>query len=364
MTLEVGILMTPGAGTTEMVVDAERAGFASTWFVDSPALFGDVFVAMAAAAAATSTIKVASGVTNPVLRSAPVLASSFATLEVNTPGRVIMGIGTGFTSTGALGLPPARLADAAEFVEVVRALLRGEVRDVVFADGLERTVGFLNTSLPWLDPQAEIPVYFAASGPKAIATAAGLADGVLLGGMTQPEIIADCLDVVHTSRSERGLDADDVRIAITPSVYLTDRDVDLDDPSDFEQLREELGPKSLAPAQNFSTIASTSRRVPPALVEELQAVKAAYRPPVDDGDPRTRHMRAYSGYMTRLRDDQRTLITPDVLRATTIVGSPAQCTAQLRTLAAAGITDVVLSPLPHHRASTIAGFGADVLSSL
>ncbi len=365
MTLAVGILMTPGAGTTKLVVDAERAGFDSAWFVDSPILFGDAFVAMAAAAAATSTIKVASGVTNPVLRSAPILASSFATLEVNSPGRVIMGIGTGFTSTGAMGLPAAKLSDAAAFIDTVRALLRGEVREITFDDHTHRSIGFLNTTLPWLDPEARIPVYFAASGPKAIELAARVGDGILLGGITQPEVIADCIDVIRATRLEQGQDPDGAEIAITPSVYITDRDVDLDDPDDFEHLREELGPKSLAPAQNFSTIASTSKRVPPALVEQLLAVKAAYRPPTDDdGDPRTSHMRAYRGYMTQLREDQRPLVTPSVLRATTIVGSPEQCASQLRVLEQSGITHVVLSPLPHHRASTIETFGRDVLPAI
>lgn len=362
--MDVGILMTPGAGTTDMVVRAENAGFDTAWFVESPVLFGDAFVGMAAAAAATSRIKVASGVTNPVLRSAPVLAATFATLEVNSPGRIIMGIGTGFTSTGAMGLAPAKLAETAAFVENVRSLLSGAPTDVVFPDGTERRVGFLNDSLPWVDTAARVPVYFAASGPKALEVAAVVGDGVILGGTTQPDIIRDCIDVISASRERAGLDPTTLHLGVSPSVFLTDRDVDLDDPGDFEELRELLGPKSLAPALNLSTLAARSQRVPAALTEQLLAVKAAYRPPSDDGDPRTKHMRAYKGYMTELRDDQRPLITPGVLRATTVVGSAAQCREQLERLQASGITHVVLSPLPHHRDTVIEGFGAAVLPGL
>ena len=39
---------------------------------------------------------------------------------------MILGIGTGFTATGALGLPPANNRKLAEFVTQVRGLLRGD----------------------------------------------------------------------------------------------------------------------------------------------------------------------------------------------------------------------------------------------
>lgn len=361
---KVGVLVAPSADAPANVVRAERAGLDSAWFVDSPALFGDVFVAMAAAAVQTERIALATGVTNPVLRTPPVLASMLASINALAPGRVILGIGTGFTATGALGLPSATNRKLSEFVQQVRGLLRGEVVDLEMPGGTATRVAFINPTRPWLDLERPIPVCIAASGPKTLAMAAVLADAILLGGITQPEIVAECIDVVRRARQDAGLEPGGIDIAITPSVYLTDADVDLDDPSDFEHLREALGPKSLAPAQNFSTIAEASSRVPPHITERLVAVRAAYRPPADDGDPTTRHLRSYKGYMTALKDEQRPLVTKEVLAATTIAGSVDQCVAKLRRLEEAGITHVVLSPLPQHVGSVIDGFGSHVLPTL
>ena len=360
---KVGVLVAPSADAPATVVRAEQAGLDSAWFVDSPALFGDVFVAMAAAAVQTQRITLATGVTNPVLRTPPVLASMLASINALAPGRVILGIGTGFTATGALGLPSATNRRLSEFVQQVRGLLRGEVVDLEMG-GTATRVAFINPTRPWLELERPIPVCIAASGPKTLAMAALLADAILLGGITQPEIVAECIDVVRRARRDAGLEPGGIDIAITPSVYLTDADVDLDDPADFEHLREALGPKSLAPAQNFSTIAEASSRVPAHITERLVAVRAAYRPPADDGDPTTCHLRSYKGYMTSLKDEQRPLVTKEVLAATTLAGSVDQCVAKLRRLEEAGITHVVLSPLPQHVGSVIEGFGSHVLPAL
>jgi 5,10-methylenetetrahydromethanopterin reductase len=363
--VKTGLLVTPTTTTPHLVARAEELGFDSAWFVDSPLVFGDAIVSMAASAALTSRITLATGVTNPVLRSAPILAASLASLNALAPGRIAMGIGTGFTSTGALGLPPADLATLRRFVGEVRAMLRGEVVEVLLPDGQSRHAGFVNPTLPWVDVQSPVPVYVAAAGPKIIRDSATYTDAVLLGGMTQPDVIAAARAIVRESRAAAGLDPEGVEIAITPSVYLTDRDIDLDDEDDFVELREALGPKSLAPAINFSRIAEQSPGVPREITEAFVAVREAYRPPEDDGgDPATKHLRRYKGYMRELTPEQRPLATREVLRSTTICGSPAQVTAQLRALEAAGVGQVILSSLPQHLDAVLEGVGKQVLPQL
>jgi alkanesulfonate monooxygenase SsuD/methylene tetrahydromethanopterin reductase-like flavin-dependent oxidoreductase (luciferase family) len=125
-----------------------------------------------------------------------------------------------------------------------------------------------------------------------------------------------------------------------------------------------VGPKTLAPAMNFSGMAERSPRVSAAVREAFVAVRSAYQPPTDEGDPATRHLRRFRGYLTSLTDEQRELVTPDVLRATAIAGSPEQCVGQLRALEAAGVTHVALSPVPQHLADVIDVFGRDVLPHL
>jgi 5,10-methylenetetrahydromethanopterin reductase len=363
--MKIGLLVTPAAGTPQVVARAEQYGFDSAWFVDSPLVFGDALVSMAASAALTSRLVLGTGVTNPVLRSAPLLAASIASLNTLAPGRVALGIGTGFTSTGALGLPPANLATLERFVGEVRGMLRGDVVEVQMPDGVTRHAGFINPTLPWVDVEHPVPVYVAAAGPRILREAARYADAILLGGMTQPEIVAACIATMRTCREQAALDPDGMEVAITPSVYVTDRDIDLDDEADFTELRETLGPKSLAPAINFSRIAEQSPNVPRNVVDALVAVRKAYKPPAeDDGDPATRHLRKYRGYMRELSDEQRPLVTREVLRATTICGSAAQCAAQIRALQEAGVGHVILSSLPQHLTHVLESFGTEVLPAL
>ena len=363
--MKIGLLVTPTVTTPEVVSRAEALGFDSAWFVDSPLVFGDALVSMAACAARTSRISLATGVTNPVLRSAPVLAASLASLNALAPGRIAMGIGTGFTSTGALGLPAANMATLRRFVAEVRTMLRGEVAEVTLPDGQVRSAAFINPTLPWVDVQHPVPVYVAAAGPKIIRDSATYTDAVLLGGMTQPDVIAAARALVAEARTAAGLDPDGVEIAITPSVYLTDRDVDWDDEGDFVELREALGPKSLAPAINFSRVAEQSATVPREITEAFVAVREAYRPPEDDGgDPATKHLRRYQGYMRELTPEQRPLATREVLRSTTVCGSPRQVAEQLRALDAAGVGHVILSALPQHLDAVLEGVGREVLPAL
>lgn len=361
--MRIGILVSPGATTPRQVQRAEEMGFDSAWFVDSPMIFGDVFVSMAAAAATTSRIELATGVTNPVLRSAPMMAAALGSLAALAPGRVTMGIGTGFTSTAALGLPAAKLADLQRFVEEVRSIVRGEVAAVTMPDGTATHAGFVNARLPWVDVEHPIPVYVASAGPKAIARAATYADGLMLGGVTQPEILAACQEIVASSGVPDG--SAGLTLGITPATFVTDRDIDLDEEADFVEMRELLGAKSLAPAITFSRIAEQSPLVPQRVADALVAVRSAYKPPAeDDGDPATRHIRAHRGYMVELSEEQRPLVTREVLRATTICGSPAQCLAQLLRLREQGIGHVVLSVLPQHLDHVLERFGESVLPAL
>ena len=70
------------------------------------------------------------------LRSAP--ASAIATLEQLAPGRLMVGFGTGFTGRAGMGKKPLTLASMRTHIAQVKALLRGDIADIVeeIPDGL------------------------------------------------------------------------------------------------------------------------------------------------------------------------------------------------------------------------------------
>src|SRR6476646_6939658 len=73
---------------------AESLGFESAW-VGETRFTRDGFVPAAGIAASTKKIKISTGVVNVYTRNPVILATSYATLDELSGGRVIFGIGPG-----------------------------------------------------------------------------------------------------------------------------------------------------------------------------------------------------------------------------------------------------------------------------
>jgi 5,10-methylenetetrahydromethanopterin reductase len=172
---------------------AEAIGCDSVWVIDSQLLCREVYLTLAACLAQTTTLRVATGVTQPATRHPSVAASALATLAEMSGGRAVMGIGTGFSSLRTIGMPAAKIAEVAAYVTTVRQLLRGE--SVVFENGVQG-------HMTWLDHPVEVPVVVAASGPRMTRAAARFADGVILHQGISP-------DLLHRALGWAGDGADD-----------------------------------------------------------------------------------------------------------------------------------------------------------
>ena len=82
-------------GTARAAKQLEDAGWAGLQVVDSQNLSGDPYVALAMAATTTTTLGLATGVTNTVTRHAAVTACSIASVQRIAQGRACLGIGRG-----------------------------------------------------------------------------------------------------------------------------------------------------------------------------------------------------------------------------------------------------------------------------
>jgi alkanesulfonate monooxygenase SsuD/methylene tetrahydromethanopterin reductase-like flavin-dependent oxidoreductase (luciferase family) len=354
--MKFGLLLTAGTHAVEQTRAAEAQGFDSVFYADSPVLFGDPYVTMAAAAVQTTRVTVGVAVTNPLTRSAPVTATCIAALNAFAPRRIVLGLGVGFTANFAMGSRNATLAELERYVGDVRRLLRGEVAEVDLL-GQDVPVQFLNRGQPFLNVDDPVPLYMAVMGPKGLALAGRLADAVILGGITEPALIDRCRDLVEAGARSAGRRLSDLEIAVTPSAYVTERE------PGFDELRDALGPKSLAPAKIYSGMVASLPGVAPELAADLARVRdAAYAGGGDPGeDPRRRHLTAYRGYLTTLQPWQAPLITPRVLKATSVAGTVEQCAETVRTLGKHGIGRVILAPRPQDIALIIERFGRDII---
>ena len=165
-TMQFGIAIPTAADSWRLVRRAEELGFTNAWFFDTQMLSADPFVAMAAAAMKTTRIKLGTGVLIPSNRIAPVAATAFASLNKLAPGRIVFGISTGFTGRRTMGLGAVKLADMEEYIRIVQALWRGETVEMEL-EGKRRPIRMLNPELGLINTHDPIPLFIAASGPRA-----------------------------------------------------------------------------------------------------------------------------------------------------------------------------------------------------
>jgi 5,10-methylenetetrahydromethanopterin reductase len=102
----ISVALPPSRSIVEHARLAARLGYRRVFVFDSPALYGDIWVALARIAESVPDVAVATGVAVPSLRHPLVTASAIATLEELAPGRVSAYFGTGVL--GAAGHGPAR----------------------------------------------------------------------------------------------------------------------------------------------------------------------------------------------------------------------------------------------------------------
>lgn len=83
----------PVAEISDLAERADELGFAGIWIADSQSIFRDAFSALTMCAMRTQSLRLATGVTNPITRHPAVLAGTFATIDELSGGRAIIGIG-------------------------------------------------------------------------------------------------------------------------------------------------------------------------------------------------------------------------------------------------------------------------------
>ncbi len=171
----------PGTAV-EWARGAERAGFGSLWIIEDYFHPG-AFSLAGAAAAVTERIGIGLGVVNPYTRHPALLAMETAALAGLAPGRVALGLGSSNRRwiEEQMAIPfKTPLGGLRESVEIVRRLLAGER---VTYTGECFSVHDVALESP---PAAPVPIVLGVKGPKALALAAGVADGVTCSILTSP----------------------------------------------------------------------------------------------------------------------------------------------------------------------------------
>jgi 5,10-methylenetetrahydromethanopterin reductase len=168
--------------TTEWARAAERAGLGSLWVIEDYFHPGTYALA-AAAAAVTERIVIGLGVVNPYTRHPALVAMETAALAGLAPGRVVLGLGSSNRKwiEAQMAIPfKTPLRGLREGVEIVRRLLDGQR---VTYTGEVFSVHDVALESP---PPAPVPLLLGVKGPRGLALAADVADGVHCSVLASP----------------------------------------------------------------------------------------------------------------------------------------------------------------------------------
>ena len=315
-------------GAAPVARQLEEAGWDGFQVVDSQNLSGDPYVALAMAAAATSRIGLATGVTNNVVRVAAVTACSIASVQRISNGRAALGIGRGDSALAHLGRAPSRLSSFERYLRHLQLYLKGEgvpFNEIDIPTDIAPPMSELqmadappDSRIAWIASAGpKVPVEVAASGPRVIAIAALHADRVMFALGADEDRLAWGIDLARKTRKEAGLDPDAMKFG----AYITCG----------------CGP-DMTTAQNIVRGALTT-------MARFSVMHGKANGPVSEKDKavlldlrNSYDMRHH----TRGDSPQAKVLTPEFISRFAVVGTPDAVTDRLKRLAALGLDKLVL----------------------
>ena len=307
MPLKLSIGLHPGPEIVERAKLAESLGYDTCWTFDSPALYGDMWIALARVAEQTEHIRLGTAVTVPHLRHVMVTASAIASIESLAPGRLSVAVGTGFTARRTLGKRALPWKFMERFVRDLRGLLRGET---VVVDGEKVRMCHPAGAAP--ARPIGTPILIAANGPRGLAVARELGDGVMSAGVLPADFPGGSLLLMGTVLEEgEALDAPRVLDAIGPAI---------------------------------AVVYHGSYDTNPEAVEQLPGGKA-WREAIERVPEDERHLAVHAGHLFELSSADRGNIDPNLGPGVTFTGTRDQLRTRMGKLEAEGCTELIYMPI-------------------
>jgi 5,10-methylenetetrahydromethanopterin reductase len=174
----------------------EAGGFWGLGVGDSHFLYHELYTSITACLLGTSRVAVGPYVTNNVSRSWSVHAAAARALDELAPGRFFLGLATGDGSVHSVGQRPQRWAD------------------------LEREIPLVRARVP-----RELEVHVTVSGPRGAATAARVADVVVIGVGADAGAIANLAEV---ARAQRAASCRPLEVWATFPLHVVEREDEVD----------------------------------------------------------------------------------------------------------------------------------------
>ena len=321
--------------TSRMASRGDELGFEMVGIADTPGNAMDAWVATTLAAQTTRRARVALCVTNATTRHPAITATAAASVDLLAPDRVVLGVGSGHSGVVNIGSAPTRAEPLGDAVTFMRRLLRGERATWDVRAGRAGDDGGAS-SIPWL--RGRVPVYVAASGPKAQHMAGAVADGAFVNYGLQKEHVAHVEGTVGAGARAAGRPPSEVE-----TWYIACLDCAERREAAFEKLGNILG----FVAAYILGPDPQGRGVPAELVPAVREMRRVY----------TTHQRQMEASLVKR------LGLFDYLRGRlAVAGTPDDCIEQVKAAAAAGVERLMFTvSLAADPVKTVELFGRHVL---
>ena len=285
------------------VAELEQDGVRRVWVIDSQLAMKDVYAGLVVAALNTARIGLGTGVTNAVTRHPTVTANAMAAVAEISHGRAILGLGAGDSALYGIGLKPQKVAE------------------------LEEAIGFFRTHI-----DRSVPIYLAVSQHRMCELAGRLADGAIVMGPAQPDMVRRQVEWIEAGMQAAGRPRTQMEIAFMATMASTPDDV-----------------RSWASTQ--ARLLAHFKELPESL-DRFRAEIAASAESYDYAE----HLSTRASHSAAVSDD--------LARALAIVGTSEECAVRLRDLQATGLDAFIFPLAGRHRAERWRKIRAEVLDQI
>jgi 5,10-methylenetetrahydromethanopterin reductase len=291
---------------TSFVSELEESGADRLWLIDSQLAMKDVYAGLITAALGTSRMVLGTGVTNVVTRHPTVTANSIAAVAELSGGRAVFGLGAGDSAVYALGKSPTNLDGMAAALAFFRVVLAGGVAQW---EGREFR---LSQQVP------PVKIFLAVSQQRMCRLAGRLADGAIVMGPAQADLVAQQVHWIDEGLAEAGRDRREIEVCCVAPVSATDS-----------------GPSGGADVRAWAVGQARLLAEVAELPEELEAHRSELILSRD---------RYGFGEHLSTRAEHQSLLSEELLAMLAIVGPAEECARRLGELRVAGV-DSFIFPL-------------------
>jgi probable F420-dependent oxidoreductase len=314
----------------ELMQLAERCGFDSAWTYDSPILWQEPYPLLTLLATQTERMQLGLCVTNPATRHPAVTASATATLQDISGGRMLMGMGRGDSAVRMMGRKPTPIKEFESSLAMVKDLMNGRPVSWEGAD----------FQLEWAQGRPEIPLYVAGYGPRALAVAGRVGDGVIIQ-LADPVIITWIMDQARAAAAEAGRDPDALKCLVCAPSMITD---------DLATARDEVRWFPAMVGNHVADIVRThgeNSAVPKALTDYI-AERDAY-----DYAEHSRVGAAHGAF-----------VSDEICDRFSVIGNAGQVTEKLRELESIGVDHWITYLMTSGPEATLQAYGDEVIPAM